>query len=99
MKERLTTFNHGYLCQMLQAADDFQLARVIEDVKRERARRSAELRKKYADNILGAIREAIEAGYEVNFWTDGVDEMVPDYCIHANNLLITTISVQEEEDE
>lgn len=98
MNEKPIAFNHGYLCQMLRAADSFQLIKVIEDVNRERARRSEELRKKYADNILNAIREAVEAGYEVNFWTDGIYES-PDYCIHANNLLITNISVQEEEDE
>ena len=99
MNEKPITFNHGYLCQMLRAADGFQLARVIEDVKKERARRSEEQRKKYADNILDAIREAIEAGYEVNFWTDSTDEMVPDYCIHANNLFTTTVSVEEEEED
>ena len=99
MKEKYPTFNHGYLCQMLQAASNFDLANVILDVRKEQERRANEERQVYAEKIMEAIREAVETGYSVNFWTDGVDEMDPDYCIHANNLHITTISVQEEEDE
>lgn len=99
MKERSSvTFNHGYLCEMLRAADGFQLARVIEDVKKEQARRSEELRKKYADNILDAIREAIDAGFVVNFCSDG-NEDNPEYCVHANNLFLTNVSVELDEED
>lgn len=101
MKERTAsvTFNHGYLCQMLRAANDLDLAMVIDDVKKEQKRRNEERRTEYANNILNAIKEAIEAGYTVTFYSDGYSKDEYDYCIHSNNLFLTNVSVEEEEDE
>lgn len=99
MNERPTFFNHGYLCQMLQAASDFDLANVILDVKKEQERRANEERKVYADKIMDAIREAVESGYIVCFYPDAAGEEVPELCIHSNNLFITNVSVEEEEED
>lgn len=99
MKEKVPTFNHGYLCQMLQAASDFDLANVILDVKKEQDRRVNEERQMYAEKIMEAIREAVESGYIVYFYSDAVSKDDPELCIHSNNLFITNVSVEEEEED
>lgn len=98
MKERSVTFNHGYLCEMLRAASDFDLANVIKDVEKEQNRRCKEQCEAYAKNIWKAIEEAIDAGFIVNFYTDG-NESAPDYYIHANNLFLTNVSVELDEED
>lgn len=97
------TFNHGRLCELLRAANDAQLANVIEDVKKEQDRRSKELRREYAANIMEAIRKAVKAGLIVNIWSSCAEEDYPDLSIHSNNLFLTNIDVkiegEDEEDE
>lgn len=97
MNERPIFFNHDYLCQMLQHASDFDLANVILDVKKEQIRRSEEARQEYSDNILQAIQEAVDSGYMVKISTD--DGCNTDCTIHSNNLFLTCISIECEEDE
>ena len=103
MNERPTTFNHGRLCEMLRTASDFDLANVLLDVKKEQDRRAKEQCKEYANNIMNAIREAIDAGFMVNFYSDCADEGYPDLSIHSNNLFLTNVNVkvegEDEEDE
>ena len=98
MKERSVTFNHGYLCEMLRAASDFDLANVIKDVEKEQDRRCKEQGEAYAKNIWKAIEEAVDAGFVVNFYSDN-DDSAPEYCVHANTLFLTNISVEFDEED
>ena len=65
-----TPFNHGYLCQMLHSANDEELANVINDVKKEQQRRDAQRKMLYTEKITNAIREAVQVGYKVNFYSN-----------------------------
>ena len=100
MKEnRNVTFNHGFFCQMLRAASDFDLANALNDVKKEQERRCEEQCNAYAENIMNAIREAVEAGFIVSFFSDCEDNNndYPDYSIHNNCLSFTSICVEPED--
>ncbi len=100
MKEKSVTFNHGYLCQMLHAASDLDLDLVIDDVKKEQERRNEKQRAEYANNILHAIHKAVDNGYLVTFSTKYAGNTSELYRIHENNLPLTTISIDfDEEDE
>ena len=91
-------FNHGHLCEILRAANDTQLQDVIEDVKKEQKRRQEAVRAIAAGKIFNAIREAVKAGLIVSITTTD-DFENPDCVIHANNLFLTNVTIENEEDE
>lgn len=99
MKElKLIGFNHGYLCEMLRAANDEQLANVINDVKNIQEQRRVARKSIHITAINNAISAAIKDGYVVSIST--MDDLEnPDCVIHANNLFCTAITIEEEEDE
>lgn len=90
-----TPFNHGYLCQMLRSASDNELANIFNDVAKEKERRKTERREKYIKKIRDAIKEAIDNGYCVDFYTDD-RENVPEFSVHSNNEFIYCIEVEQE---
>lgn len=96
MLEKIPTFNHDYLCQMLRAASDFDLANVIFEVKKEQKRRTDEERQAYTEKIMEAIREAVKSGYIVNFSSDCAEEGFPELSIHSNNLPLTYVDIKLE---
>ena len=64
-----TTFNHGYLCQMLRSANDEELANIINDIAKEQQRRDIQQKMLYTEKITNAINEAVKAGYTINFYS------------------------------
>lgn len=90
-----TPFNHGYLCQMLRSASDNELANILNDVSREQQRRVEAKKNKYIEKIRDAIKEAIDNGYCVNFYSDDC-ENVPDFSVHSNNEFIYEIEIEQE---
>lgn len=97
MKESdgFTPFNHGYLCQMLRSASDDELANIFKDVSKEQERRRAERQEEYIKKIRNAIKEAIDNGYCVDFYSDD-RENVPEFSVHSNNEFIYEIAVEQE---
>lgn len=93
MKERnFTPFNHGYLCEMLHAASDNELANVINDVSKEQERRKAARKNEYINNIRKAISEAVKAGYSVNFYDNSDSEDLA-FVVHHNNEFLYDIEL------
>lgn len=98
MKECSVKFNHGYLCEMLQAARDDELANVINDVQKIQKQRKDFRKQMHAIAIKNAIEAAIKDGYIVKFveqYTDDLDEATI-FSIHANNALYTAITLEED---
>lgn len=97
MKERnFIPFNHGYLCEMLHAASDNELANVINDVSKEQERRKAAKKNEYLNNIRNAISEAVKAGYSVDFFSDS-DSEDPYFSIHSNNEFLYEIELYTDD--
>ena len=93
MKERnFTPFNHGYLCEMLHAASDNELANVINDVSKEQERRKTAKKNEYLNNIRKAISEAVKAGYSVDFYFNS-DSEDSAFSVHSNNEFIYDIEL------
>lgn len=93
MKERnFTPFNHGYLCEMLHAASDNELANVINDVNKEQERRKTAKKREYLNNIRNAISEAVKAGYSVDFYWDS-DSEGSAFTVHCNNEFLYEIEL------
>ena len=90
-----TPFNHGYLCQMLRSATDNELANILNDVSKERQRRVEEKKNEYIKKIRDAIKEAIDNGYCIDFYSDD-RENVPDFTVHSNNEFIYEIEIEQE---
>lgn len=88
-----TPFNHGYLCQMLRSASDNQLDSIINDVQKEKERRSDAKREEYKNKIVEAIKAAIDAGYTIAFYQDSTCEY-SDYRIDENDALILDIELE-----
>lgn len=91
-------FNHGYLCEMLRAASDNELANVIKDVQKIQEQRKVARKQLHAIAIKNAIEAAIKDGYAVQFneqYTSISDEATI-FSIHANNSLYTTITLEED---
>lgn len=97
MKERSVTFNHGYLCEMLRAASNVDLAEVINDVKKEQNRRRAAQAEVYAKNIQEAIEKAIDAGFVVKFCVINHEDE-PNFYIDDVTLSHNSVYVEPEED-
>lgn len=99
MKElKAIAFNHGRLCELLRAANDAQLANVIEDVKKIQEERRVARKSIHLLKIREAIQDAIKDGYDINISTMD-DISAPDCVIHMNNWFCTAIALEEEEDE
>lgn len=99
MKERNhVTFNHGYLCEMLQAARDDELANVINDVQKIQKQRKDFRKQMHAIAIKNAIDAAIKDGYIVNF-TEECEECPSEavnFFLHANNSSHIAIILEED---
>lgn len=96
MKERnhdFTPFNHGYLCQILHSASDNELDSIINDVQKEKERRSDAKKEEYINKILEAIKDATDAGYTITFYQDSTSEY-PDYRINENDALLLDIELE-----
>ena len=96
MKERnhdFISFNHGYLCQMLHSASDNELDSIINDVRKEKERRSDAKREEYKNKIVEAIKDAVDAGYTVAFYQDSTCEY-SDYRINENDALVLDIELE-----
>lgn len=92
------SFNHGYLCEMLRAASDNELANVINDVQKIQEQRKAARRQMHGIAIKNAIDAAIKDGFIVAITT--MDDLKnPDCIIHSNNILCSAIDIVAEEDE
>ena len=99
MKERNhVSFNHGYLCELLRAANDDELANVINDVQRIQNQRKAARKQMHAIAIKNAIDAAIKDGYIVTITTTD-DLKNPDCIIHSNNIFCSAVDIIAEEDE
>ena len=97
MKERnFTPFNHGYLCEMLHAASDNELANVINDVNKEQERRKTAKKNEYLNNIRKAISEAVKAGYSVDFYFNS-DSEDSAFSVHSNNEFIYDIELYTDD--
>lgn len=90
-----TPFNHGYLCQMLRSASDDELANILNDVSKEQQRRVETKKNEYIKKIRDAIKEAIDNGYCVDFYSDD-RENVPEFSVHSNNEFIYEIELEQE---
>lgn len=97
-KSKNRTFNHGYLCEMLRAANDEQLSNVVKDVKKIQEQRKNARKEILIINLKSAINAIIDAGYTLTISTTGEIEN-PDCIIHSNNKFLTNIAIEEEEDE
>ena len=90
------SFNHGALCEMLRAANDEELANVINDVQRIQKERKDTRKQMHVAAIKNAISAAVQDGYMVEFSTmDNLE--YPDCIIHSNNILCTAIDIEEDE--
>ena len=96
MSNDLTFFDNDYLCQMLSSASDEQLNNILLEVCKEQHNREAIRQGNYTSKIREAIRDAIRAGYEINFYfhdySDDEDHL-PDLTIHSNNAIYMNINL------
>ena len=98
MKERNhVSFNHGYLCEMLRAARDDELANVINDVQKIQKQRKDYHKQMHTFAIKNAIDAAIKDGYAIRFTERyGDSDEGTLFTIHANNSLYTDFVLEED---
>lgn len=87
-----TTFNHGYLCQMLRSASYKELTNIINDVAKEKERRNSE-KEEYLKNIREAITKATDAGYVVTFYPSSFSDNA-EYSIDEHSEISLDIQLE-----
>ena len=87
-----TPFNHGYLCQMLRSASNEELNNIFNDIEKEKKRRQTVEKEMLTAKIHNAINDAVNAGYNVEFYCYNGNE--PDLVIHENNTILMGIDLK-----